>query len=446
MDRDMRRPPNLMKTMPVAEAPQAPSDPGPPTHYLDLYGLSKPPFGGAPGSGGYILFGSHRRAFELLVDHMMNGSGVVVLTGEEGVGKTETLLTAASVADQSGLRSIMVSRPPEGRISLEHLSSALDEQPEHFHLPPRKALLADDVDLMPSDCIDLLLSLARAAQDNPDGSPIVLCSSVGGLSRPELAGLASLARDTIRLPPLGPAEVRQYIERSLWVAGGTTRRLISPSALKVLTSHTGGIPGTINRVMEAALTAGFARGDRMITAKTVAAAMGPAAPRVRRRPGHREPEVSGVATNVVQIAAMLLLVAGASVFLYKGLTDRPQPAPAPARPAIVPSQAPPTQTQAEQSAPAMPAPPLAPDLMAALMKRGSEALDLGDTASARLLFQRAAEAGNGAAATALGKTYDPSFMTAANAGDPGLAADWYRKAVALGDPNAPELLKRLGSR
>jgi TPR repeat protein len=83
--------------------------------------------------------------------------------------------------------------------------------------------------------------------------------------------------------------------------------------------------------------------------------------------------------------------------------------------------------------------------MAAVMKRGNESLALGDVASARMLFQRAAEAGSAAAITALGKTYDPSFSTA-NARDPARAAQWYQKAIALGDPTAADLLKRLNTR
>jgi TPR repeat protein len=93
---------------------------------------------------------------------------------------------------------------------------------------------------------------------------------------------------------------------------------------------------------------------------------------------------------------------------------------------------------------------LAPDLMAALMKRGEQSLSLGDIAAARLLFKRAADAGNARAAVAMGKTYDPDTLAASPAQgerpDPALAAEWYRKAAALGDPRAAELLQRLAAR
>jgi hypothetical protein len=185
--------------------------------------------------------------------------------------------------------------------------------------------------------------------------------------------------------------------------------------------------------MEAAFTAGFARGDTMITAKTVGAVTGRAAARTRPRSHASEP--SGLVGRIVPLAALGLLVAGASVFLYEALTDKPAPKP----PVVV-------QRPVEPPPPAKPAETLPPSLVAALTKRGSEALDLGDTASARLLFQRAAEAGSSAAAIALGKTYDPNFTGNVAARDPDRAAEWYRKAAALGDPAAADLLKRLGAR
>jgi hypothetical protein len=388
---------------------------------------------------------------------------VVVLIGEVGVGKTETLRSAAAVAADSGLRTIKVSRPSDGRISLEQLTASLDGQPETFHQSPRKALLVDDFDLLPNDCISLLMSLARQQPDDAGGSAIVLSSSATDLTRPDAAELAGLARDTIRLLRLGPAEVRQYIERSLWVAGGTTRRLVTPEAIKLVTARSDGLPGTVNRVMEAALTAGFARGDVMISAKTVDSVVGPPPPRQRPRPTKRE--LSGATERALQIAAVGLLVTGVAVFLYKGLTGLSvNSLPVPHSPAIM------AQTQAEQSRAATspdtskpadlskpadnpksvdmskPTATIPPTVMAALMKRGNESLELGDVAAARLLFERAAAGGNAAAATALGKTYDPSFTPSATAEDSGHAFEWYMKAVMLGDPNAGDLLKRLVSR
>lgn len=436
----------------VAQAPPAPAEPAPPANYLDLYGLSKPPFGGAPDSTNYILFNSQRRAFELLIDHLVNGSGVIVLQGEEGIGKTETLRAAASVAAESDLRAIMVSRPPNGRINLMQLVAALCGQPTanattvedviaHFLTPPRKVLLADDIDLMPADCVHMLLSVARRMSTDPGGPAIVLSrlsDPTADATRPELAQLIGLARNTIRLSRLGPSEVQQYIERSLWTSGGTTRRLITTDAMKLVIARSGGVLGAVNRLMEGVLTAGFARGESMITAKTITAVTGPTVV----RPHRQSSEDSGLVGRVMQMVAIGLLAMGASVFLYKGLSgSNEQPSIRPVAPAPPPAVA----TVAQQPAPAKPAGPLSPDLLAALMRRGDQSLALGDVAAARLLYQRAAEGGNASAATALGRTYDPNYTAPGQSPDPARATEWYQKAIASGDKQAADLLKKLAA-
>ncbi len=294
----MRRPPNLMKSVTAPVTVQAEAKPPPPANYLDLYGLSKPPFDGGANNAGYILFGSHRRPFELLIDHVVNGTGVIVLQGGEGIGKTETLRSLADLAAESGQPTIMITRPPNDRISLEQFISKLrgdstndgatiDDVIADFVAPPRKALLVDDVDLMPGDCVRLLSALVQQMPNDPGGPAIVLSSSAvlpTDPMRPDLSQLVDHVRNTVRLLPLGSAEVQQYIERSLWIAGGTTRRLIAADAMRLLIARSGGVPGATNRLMEAVLTAGFARGDSMITAKTVAAVTGPTTPRPQPRP------------------------------------------------------------------------------------------------------------------------------------------------------------------
>jgi type II secretory pathway predicted ATPase ExeA len=99
------------------------------------------------------------------------------------------------------------------------------------------------------------------------------------------------------------------------------------------------------------------------------------------------------------------------------------------------------------SAPPRDEAPLAPDIVAALLKRGDGMLRLGDVSGARSVYERAAFA-SGHAAAGAGKTYDPAFLehigARGNRPDPVAAAEWYRKAIALGDPEADALLRRMG--
>ena len=56
---------------------------------------------------------------------------------------------------------------------------------------------------------------------------------------------------------------------------------------------------------------------------------------------------------------------------------------------------------------------LSPTEIAALVARGHSFIKVGDIASARLFYERAANAGYGPAALRLRTTFDPSFLTRA---------------------------------
>ena len=134
------------------------------------------------------------------------------------------------------------------------------------------------------------------------------------------------------------------------------------------------------------------------------------------------------------------------------------PTPAPSRPDQMPQPNPPAAIPPAPRAattPQAPPPPvqspasqhLSATELAGLVTRGDEFLSAGDIASARLFYERAADAGDSAAALRLGATFDPNFLgrvgVRGNAGDPAQAASWYRRARDLGDAAAAERLKSL---
>jgi hypothetical protein len=90
---------------------------------------------------------------------------------------------------------------------------------------------------------------------------------------------------------------------------------------------------------------------------------------------------------------------------------------------------------------------LSPDEMAALLKRGNELIASGDLAAARLVLQRAAEAGNARAAFALAGTYNPitlgKLQVHGLSPDLAVARHWYERANELGSPDASRELQVL---
>jgi hypothetical protein len=85
--------------------------------------------------------------------------------------------------------------------------------------------------------------------------------------------------------------------------------------------------------------------------------------------------------------------------------------------------------------------------IAALLARGDWLFATGDVASARLLYERAADAGEARAAVKLGETFDPVYLDYSHLrglhGDAGTAVFWYRRARDLGATGVASRLERL---
>ena len=85
-----------------------------------------------------------------------------------------------------------------------------------------------------------------------------------------------------------------------------------------------------------------------------------------------------------------------------------------------------------------------------LIEQGRQFFDVGDLVAARILFLRAANAGDATAAVAMGATYDPVVL--ADRGVLGPAADldqarrWYERAKEMGSPEGPRRLEMLANR
>jgi hypothetical protein len=126
----------------------------------------------------------------------------------------------------------------------------------------------------------------------------------------------------------------------------------------------------------------------------------------------------------------------------KPLERQAMAVPQPAETAPLPPPAP---------APSAPVRKLDPEEIKILLQRGDHFIASGDLVTARMVFQRAAEAGDATAAIALGATYDPGVL--ARLGVVGMGAanvekarHWYQKAESLGSSEASRRLQLLAAR
>lgn len=163
--------------------------------------------------------------------------------------------------------------------------------------------------------------------------------------------------------------------------------------------------------------------------------------------------------RILHLTLPVAVVLAAALAIWA--TDQPPPRPMP--PALL--AAAPSAPQPVPSLPAAVAPPPTPVAVVpppapvvaeadpppieveSFIARGDALLADGDFAAARLFYLQAARAGSARAATAVGRTYDPVALdrlgVVGERGEPAKAADWYRKAIDLGDPAAAEPLRRL---
>jgi len=110
----------------------------------------------------------------------------------------------------------------------------------------------------------------------------------------------------------------------------------------------------------------------------------------------------------------------------------------------------PAPVQSAERTPPAPTRTLDPGEIDVLVKQGQQFVAAGDFVTARLVFQRAAEAGNAAAALALGASYDPVVLSRLGVrgvdADVGKARTWYQKAKEYGAPDADRRLSTLANR
>jgi SAM domain (Sterile alpha motif) len=118
------------------------------------------------------------------------------------------------------------------------------------------------------------------------------------------------------------------------------------------------------------------------------------------------------------------------------MSQQPEPS------ASVQGAIPPT---AQTMAPGLVTRQLERDEVVLLVKRGEDFITSGDLSSARLVLQRAAEAGDMQAALALAGTFDPNLLAKGFAADVVMARFWYERAKQFGSTEAPRRLEQLES-
>jgi len=283
--------------------------------YESAFGITAPPFQLTPDPSFYFDSGNHRRALTTLRDCAFGEQGLIVVTGDTGVGKTtlvrallceidpasiavanivssqldsDDLFSAAAIA--FGVASVCdgTSRPENVADDLLSVLRALAKEGR------RGVLIIDEAQNVPAAALDRLLGFLTQQVPRDVGLQVWL------VGQPELRATLEAADSTAlrwfvlatcHVGPLSPEETGAYIEHRLARVGWNGSPRFEPGAFEAIFRWTQGVPRRINQLC-----------NRILMARSVDPRMAIDAASVERLASELRAEI-GVEGEVLPIAA-----------------------------------------------------------------------------------------------------------------------------------------------
>ena len=274
--------------------------------YFESLGLHEPPFGATASAGFFYGAGSRQQAVDALTTALSSGEAVLKLTGEAGTGKTTLCRALVDRLDPKSWVSLyFVTAEPDPRALTLAIARGLGAKVDDseslsgcqralgLHLldlmrAGRRALVViDECQGMPLEALEQVRRLTNLETSKRKLLQVLLCGQPAleaGLASPRVGDLRQRIGFEHTLGPLSKAEVAEYFDHRMRVAGYAGKPLLSRGAAKALFRLSGALPRLINGIAHKALQLMQAHGDRRLDADHVrrAAAETPALPADKR--------------------------------------------------------------------------------------------------------------------------------------------------------------------
>lgn len=262
--------------------------------YEAFYGLREQPFALTTDPRFLFMGDAHRRAYEELLTGLRRREGFMLLTGDVGMGKTtlcraviealgprtfSALILNPYMSDAEVLRVILrdfglVTREEirNGVFAKADVPQLLDTL-EGFlkslaDLNSYAVVIIDEAQSLSAKVLDQVRVLGGIELDGRRLLQIIL------VGQPDL--LVTIKSDALRalderisrravLGPLPPADVDDYIQHRLTIAGGKDTIEFTPESVNLVAELTRGVPRRINLLCDRTLEAGRVEGTNVIT-------------------------------------------------------------------------------------------------------------------------------------------------------------------------------------
>lgn len=254
--------------------------------YQSFYGLSDDPFRMSPSAGDCYVHRTFAKASSYIVYTLHRGEGILLITGDPGLGKTtlvrncvlEEGLDGVTFAEVSGghLSADDFLYVTANRFGLEcdglstgRILTKLEQKLVSLQQQGRRGVLlvdeAQDLDIASMNEVKSLSNLEF------HGRPLLQIFLVGQssllqyLRQPELAPVFQRVTAACRIKPMTLEEVGEYIKHRLSSCGWKGDPSIEDSVMDVIFQHSGGNPRRINLICSRLLLRGMIKDSHDLT-------------------------------------------------------------------------------------------------------------------------------------------------------------------------------------
>jgi len=246
--------------------------------YYEYFGLTGPPFRITPDTEVFFGGGNRGPILEALIYAIVQGEGIVKVTGEVGSGKTmlckmlqsrlpenvETVYLAnPSVAPGEILHAIALDlqlKPPRNATHLEVMQMLHSHLLECHARGKQVVMFVEESQSMPLATLEEMRLLSNLETSRSKLLQIVLFGQPefeDNLRQPNIRQLRERITHGFRLSPLTPGEIRDYLDFRVRAAGYRGPQLFPPAVIKAIARASAGLTRRVNLIADKTLLAAY---------------------------------------------------------------------------------------------------------------------------------------------------------------------------------------------
>jgi type II secretory pathway predicted ATPase ExeA len=281
----------------VVQPPSSPSAPDEPL-YESFFGLREQPFALTTDPRFLCMTASHKRAYHELLTGLRRREGLMVLTGDTGMGKTticravidalgprtfSALILNPYMSDAEVVRVILrdfglvsrddIRKGAFGRADMPQLLDTLEQFLKSLvPLNTYAVVVIDEAQSLPARVLDQVRQLLAFEHDSQRLLQIILSGQPGlvqTLKTDAMRAVDGRVSRRAELTPMAPEEVDSYIQHRLFVAGSRDSVTFPPESVRAIARLTKGVPRRVNLLCDRSLEEARRAGTTVIAQELV---------------------------------------------------------------------------------------------------------------------------------------------------------------------------------